>query len=127
MYASTLKQLLGVRATTCTDLSINEAGEDGAVALVRQRQRKFITRVRNSNDYDRSQIARIIELAIRVPARQVLKSIGDDDNDLADPYTTSVRDSSSSHRVAYQLINPTLERSAVFATFPSITESPLQG
>ena len=117
VYASTLKQLLGVRTTTCTDLSIVEAGEKGAVSLVRERQRRFISRVRNRNDHDQSHLAKVMELAVRMrsPAGLLLRSIdGDDDDDHTERYAASVRDSSSSRRMAYKAMNPSLERSTVY-------------
>lgn len=112
VYASTLKQLLSVRTTTCTDLCIIEAGEKGATSLIRDRQRQFLKRLRKRENYHQSHIGKTIQLAISVrsPAGLAI-DLANQNQDFAD----AVRASTSSRRVAYKILNPSLERNTVYS------------
>ena len=63
-YLGSLKQLLGVRNTTCSDLVHIESGMPDAKSVIMDRQVKFLNKLRSQHigDY----IAKIIDMAIRV-------------------------------------------------------------
>jgi hypothetical protein len=114
VYNSTLKQMLGVRETTCNDLTLVEAGERGAKQFIRQQQKNLILRMQARDNYERSCYHRVIEMAMttRSPMGKVLEAITSA-TPTEDPLVTLqqvVRDSASTRRVAYRNLNPSLVR-----------------
>ena len=66
VYKKTLRDLLGVRTTTCTDLVYLESGEPSASALIKTKQIKYLRKLQARDDYDNSYIRKIIDKAINV-------------------------------------------------------------
>ena len=62
LYYSTLKQMLGVRATTCNDLCLVEAGEPSPVQFIRQLQKRFLDRLKNRPSFNGSYLETILQL-----------------------------------------------------------------
>ena len=55
-YMRALKELLGVRETTCNDLVLIEAGVGDAKSVIKQKQIKFLTKIFGREDYSESLI-----------------------------------------------------------------------
>ena len=64
VYIKSLRDLLGVRTTTCTDLVYLESGEPSASALIKTRQIKYIQKIQARDDYNDSYISKIIDKSI---------------------------------------------------------------
>ena len=56
--------MLGVRATTCTDLVYLESGEPSASALIKARQIKYMQKLQSRNGFDDSYICKVINKAV---------------------------------------------------------------
>ena len=63
-YMSTLKQLLGVKQTTCNDLTLVESGQGHVKDVIRNKQLKFLRKLLARNDYQGSYIETVFNLAI---------------------------------------------------------------
>ena len=77
MYMSTLKQLLGIRHTTCNDICLVEAGVGDAKSYIQGRQRNFLYKLMRREDFNVSYVGHLINLAIAVkcPSGKVLASL----------------------------------------------------
>ena len=121
VYSSTLKQMLGVRQTTCTDVVLIETGLSGAKAEIAQRQSNFLQKLIRRPGYPGSYIENIIRKAIdkRTAAGMVIKQFLDQPNQ--DWRSNSlmrlkekIRCSSSSKRMTYMCINDELCVSQIY-------------
>jgi len=128
VYTRTLKHLMSVRITTCTDLVMLESGECGAKALIRTRQRKFLDQLINRNTYSGSYLETVIDLAkqARCSAGLVLAELTTDvardyKAESCEQWRQSVQSAETTRRKAYRAFNPTLSRSPAY-TDPSILE-----
>ena len=114
-YLGSLKQLLGVHNTTCSDLVHIESGMPDAKSVIMDRQVKFLNKLRSQHvgDY----IAEIIDMAIRVrsPMGRRLQYVYtlQQETSLSALFLTRVRgiiqQSDSSRRRAYLHMNTILE------------------
>lgn len=63
-YMSTLKQLLGVKQSTCNDLTLVESGEGHVKDVIRDRQLKFLRKLLARSDFQGSYIETVFNMAI---------------------------------------------------------------
>ena len=66
LYNSTLKELLGVRLTTCNDLVLLEAGVPASTFFIKQQQKNLLERIRTRQSYDGSNLQFVMQLAINM-------------------------------------------------------------
>ena len=113
LYKSTLEEMLGVRPTTCDELTFLEIGKADLSSEVRRRQKKFFGKI-ESRDHSSHlhQIITLVKDAATPMGRYLTELMATDD----DPIVTflqrtkeKVQCSSSSRRVTYRKINPGLE------------------
>ena len=122
VYMSTLKQLLGVRSTTCNDLAMTEAGVGTAKAYMKQRQCNFIHRLCRREHFWVSYIGKIVELAIECncPSGRILQQLlaqgpkYDYIHGSRENIRSAITNSVSTRRVTYKTLNPTLASSAIY-------------
>ena len=123
-YMLTLKQLLGVRLQTCHDLCRAEIDAPMAQSLVISRQQTFLKKVRKSDHFEDSPLSNAMQLASRCksPMDRYLQWLDsyktDPTEDCKQKTTSNIQDSSSSKRIFYKSINPTLTPHSVY-TKPS--------
>ena len=115
VYSASLKQLLGVRTTTCTDLCLIESGEQGAEAMIREQQTKLLKRIISRSDFRGSYLDSVFQEACRTrcPAgvllQEKLTEIRNGQHSLtSEPWRESVQTSTSTRRLAYKRMNPQL-------------------
>ena len=121
-YLQTLKSLLSVRETTCTDVVYTEAGVPSAETYVVSRQQSFLKRLYDRQDFFNSYIGWAVQEAIRVRStmgKAISKLTGD--TLTRDTHTDAVSMSNSSRRMSYRDINPDLTRHLIYST-PSVPE-----
>ena len=106
-----LKELLGVRETTCNDLVLIEAGVGYAKSVIKLKQIKFVAKIFGLEDYSESFIKRAISKAIqhRTPMGKWLQNF-DLENDPRNPVEqclqsvkSKICDSDSTHRTTAKL------------------------
>ena len=66
MYLGTLKDLLSVRTTLCTDLVYVESGMGSASANIMRRQVSFLKKLMARSDYNQSYLSHLITKAVEV-------------------------------------------------------------
>ncbi len=123
-----LKELLGVRNQTCTDLVYLELGQPSIKAVIHDRQKSFLQKVMGRNSYPTSILKKVITLAkqanskmgICINSLQEMINVDDCSKDLQ-ARKVSVQDSDSSRRVSYCSLNQSLEKHSVYET-PSVPE-----
>ena len=117
VYNGTLKQLSGVRETTCTDLTLVEAGENGAKHLIRQRQINILESLLSREG---SIHAKIIRMArnVKSPMGKAIDAIIalNDDQDPLRQTRLTINTSDSTRRIAYRNMNPSLDLHPVYAS-----------
>ena len=81
IFNQTLKQVLGVRRTTCNDLIYVEMGCGDAKSHIRELQRSFLQKVQSRENFNGSYIAKIMKMAkdSRCPAALVLQTLLSED------------------------------------------------
>ena len=115
-YLTTLKQMLGVRSTTCSDLIYIETGLPDVKSLIIDRQIKYLKCLRTAHvdDY----IDKIIKMAIhhRTPMGRRLRyletlhaNVRTQCEMFSDTVSQRVLHSNTSRRQLYLLMNPSLE------------------
>ena len=116
LYNWGVKQLLGVRMSTCNELCYLELGMPPLSAIVRQRQRKFIkTMWRDRNLMTDDPLIHVLKLSIdaNTPTSHLLNNFihndVDDVNDALEEMILSVQESMSSRRITYISLNPNCE------------------
>ena len=121
VYLSSLRDLLGVRKTVCSDLVYLESGEPSATAFITRKQRKFLKKLQSRPDYDRSYFATFINKAIEVRSpmgiyiEQLRRS--EEDPVLTERQVLKTRvngNTESSRRMTYKQLNPDLESPTVY-------------
>ena len=123
MYQHTLKDLVGVRYQTPSDLIYVETGIPPLSARVGQKQRNFLMKLQASTHFEGSPAQKAIELA-RVHACPIGQYI---ENLLGSPHPSSpvaalsevkarIRCATNSRAVAYKLINPSLDAQIIYQT-----------
>ena len=115
-----IKSLLGVRTQTCTELVYIESGFCPASATVKNRQRKFMNKLFNRNDYDELPVGKAMQLAQqeKTPAAQYIEKLMAHTASFEDQARISIRDKvSSSTRTrmsTYRELNRDLDLHAVY-------------
>jgi hypothetical protein len=114
VFNSSLKNLLGVRGTTCNDIALLESGESGAKSYIRQLQTSFLQKLTAREQYEGSYLQFVINEALqsRCPAGRVLLDIttnGYEACNYHEDIIRSVQVSLSTRRVAYRTMNPQLK------------------
>ena len=130
-YMSTLKQLIGVRASTCNDIVLVETGMANAKNYITQRQSRFLSRLRSRDDFQDSYIGKTIAMSIqqRTPSGRILQKLLDVGTSFdyisasQEATREAVRTSASSRRVAYARINTRLDLSYVYSAEASVSEA----
>ena len=129
VYSSTLKQLLGFRATTCNNIAMLEAGVCDAKGYIREHQRRFIEKVTNRPDFRDTYIGWVFAMAMdkRTLAGQLLQTIlADGHKNYVESSMAALRrwvkSSTSSRRMNYIKCNPDLSHSYVYETPSSVPE-----
>ena len=130
VYSFCIKQLLGIRQTTCTDVAFIEAGVPGAVAEIRHRQQKFLKKLRARPEYGTSYLSNVITLAVeaRSPSGILLSQLLESNTtdfvrEGIDSIKARIEASSSSKRRTYLTINPALAVHCVYTSSPSPPEA----
>ena len=115
LYNWAVKQLLGVRMTTCTDICFVELGLPPLKYLVTSKQRKFFQHLWKERQHimkDDPWVHVVMILATNsVTSRHVRSLIYDNINDCElglNILKHSIGQSTSSRRVTYRLLNPDL-------------------
>ena len=130
VYMSTLKQLLGVRLSTCNDIAMVEAGVGDAKSYIKERQSKFLHKLLARNNFADSYVGRVVDMAINVgcPAGSLLsklKNLGPEHNFRVESLSAAglaIRGSVSTRRTTYLSINPDLSASPLSSVIYGIPE-----
>ena len=118
---SSLKQLLGVRLSTCNDIVIVEAGTGSAKSYIKDRQRKFLHKLFSRTDFRDTYVGRIIDMAIdiRSPAGVIISNyvnLGeghDFQKECMLNARSAIETSVSTRRSSYLALNPSLSKSPI--------------
>ena len=123
-YMSTLNQLLGVKQSTCNDLTLVESGEGHVKDVIRDKQLKFLRKLLAQNDFQGSYIETVFNLAISKcsPMGVQLSALLDMLDSRGPVFTdkgreatrTRIRTSDSTRRKVYCDINRTLSVSPIY-------------
>ena len=122
VYMSTLKQLLGIRHTTCNDICLVEASVGNAKSYIQERQKNFLYKLMGRENFNSSYVGDVINLAIQVkcPSGKVLtnlKNLGSKYDYCANSLDTAkntIRTSNSTRRTTYLTLNPKLSFNEVY-------------
>ena len=120
IYNESLKNLLGVRKSTCNDIIFVETGIPDAKTFIKNRQYNFFRKLYNSSYYQGSYIQKVINLVkyYRTPAARYIISIENINDDIKNKFLCDVKTeiitSVSSKRVAYRNLNPELNIHAIY-------------
>ncbi len=114
-YNTSLKQMLGVRSTTCNDLVYIETGLPDVKSVIIDRQVKFLVKLRRHNPD--SYIMKIVNMAKNVRSPMGLQiqnlvnqaTLATNSTRFMTTVKTGVLQSQSSRRITYRQINPKLE------------------
>ena len=122
LYQHTLKDLIGVRYQTPSDLVYVETGIPPLAAFVAQRQRSFLTKLQASPHFDGSPVQKALDLACEheCPMNMYIQNL------LISPQLSSptaalsevkarISEATTSRAVTYKDINPSLEVQPVYA------------
>ena len=129
-YLATVKRMLGVRATTTTDIILLEAGLPPPKAYIQQLQFKFIHKLSTRDNFYDSYIGKAVTMAInhKTEAGKLLKfylNTSPDHDFCATAMVklqTSVQASASPRRESYKLMNPSLSVNFVYTSQSLIPE-----
>ena len=112
-YNTSLKQMLGVRSTTCNDLVYMETGLADSKSVIIDRQIRYLSKLRQRppDDY----IMKIVTIAINVrsPMGLRIRHLTNLDTVTLMKVKTGILQSQSSRRRTYLQINPKLEVSPI--------------
>ena len=129
LYLGTLKDLLSVRTTVCTDLVYIESGMGSASANIKQRQVKFLKKLMARSDYNQSYLSHLITKAVEVQSPmgvyiQKLQRIeGDPVRNELELLRRKIRNNvDSSRRSTYKLLNPDLFAPQIYIGQSSVPE-----
>ena len=80
IYLPTLRDCLGVRTTICSDVIYAEVGKPSAVAFIKDKQLKFLAKVRARSNYEGSYLQQLIAMACQtqLPMGKYLLTLEDD-------------------------------------------------
>jgi hypothetical protein len=117
---SSLKALLGVRITTCTNMVYLETGKGDARSMVLTRQLNWFHKLERRDGFQTSHLQRLISLCelAKTPMGKYLTQLRSIDIDPLQDFLQKTRDklqaSTSSKRLTYLSMNPSLERPAFY-------------
>ena len=116
-YMSSLKQLLGVRISTCNDIALLEAGVPSPRAYIVGRQQRFLQKLMARTDFSSSYIGTIMVEAQRVksPMGKRITALLENSPTLTPSVEAAVRQSESTRRSIYRAVNPKLERVKLYS------------
>jgi hypothetical protein len=125
-YQTTLKLLLGVRNTTSNDLACVEADVCCAKAFIKDRQCRFLNKLKRREYFATTQLHEAIVLAkqVKSPMGVYLMNLDVDmnhGNSWLSNTKTVILNSTSTRFITYRTINPTLQPSLIYRD-PSIPE-----
>lgn len=113
LYNWGIKQLLGVRMSTCNEICYLELGMPPVKAIVAQKQRKYFRNMwserRAMDDDPWTHVVRLVLESDTLTSRRVFDLIHRDADDFGEAMAAvklSVRSSNSSRRATYALLNP---------------------
>ena len=130
VYMSTLKQLLGIRHTSCNDVCLVEAGVGNAKSYIQERQRNFLYKLLSRDNFNISYVGIIVNLAIQVkcPSGKVLaklKNLGPKYDYCAsslEKAKINIRISDSTRRATYLTLNPELSLNEIYKGYFNVPE-----
>jgi hypothetical protein len=118
-----LKELLSVRTTTCTDIVYIESGETDAKTSIIKQQLNFLQRISSRPDFGNTYLGRIIQMCERAKtpmgkyATYLKSSFGMHvEEAFLAKLRQSLRESQSSKRQTYLEMNPTLSAHEMYNT-----------
>ncbi len=117
-----MKQLLGVRPTTCNDIALVEAGVGDAKSYIAKRQWSLIHRLLACDGFNDTYVGKVVKMAIEAscPSGLVLRklqSMGPNYDYVANFLTktqTAIRNATSTRRKTYMLLNPNLSVNCIY-------------
>ena len=112
-YISTLKQMLGVRQTTCNDLVYVETGCTDVKSVILDRQVKFLEKLRNRGPDDYMDLAIKVKSPMGKKIQQLENTRIPHRQEFVLKITARIRESTSTRRLCYLRLNPTLTVSPV--------------
>ena len=112
-FNTTLKNLLGVRATSCNDIVYAESGYFGAKEYIYNVQKSFFKKLMDRDQYPGSYLETVINMAqaVKCPAGIVMRRLISGDLtgvNRRDAVIQAIRTSTGTRRMAYGDINPSL-------------------
>ena len=125
-YMSTIKQMLSVRQTTCHDTIQIELGIANAKSLVKDKQVKYLNKLRNRREGD-TYLQRTIDLAIKKKTKMgkqinnLMKSNTSYKKEYLRSVQQRVRAATSTKRKEYYNLNPKLQENPIYRN-PNIPE-----
>jgi hypothetical protein len=131
-YMGSLKQLLGVRQSTCNDIALAEVGLADIKAQIRDKQMTYLKKLLERTDFRGSYIDFAINLAITCQSSMGLciQSLKDDIYQRTDSAASvsksniraRIRESNSTRRITYCEINPDLTVSPIYSPTCEVPE-----
>ena len=114
-YMSSVKQLLGVRTQTPTNMVLTEINVPSAQAYIVGRQVKYLQKLLSRPNFELSYVGVVIALArqIKCPMGKYINALLGSAANPRSPQS-SVQESSSTRRMAYKALNPSLSRNKMY-------------
>ena len=121
IYLATLRDCLGVRTTICNDVIYTEVGLASASALVKDKQLKFLAKVKSRSNYEGSYLQKLISKSCQSqsPMGKYLEKLEREDQDPIKAELESIKqkisnDQDSTRRRTYKQLNVRLESPEVY-------------
>ena len=121
IYLSTIKNCLEVCTTVCSDVIYVEVGKASASSYVKDKQLKFLAKVRSRPNYEGSYLQQLISKACRIgsPMGKYLEALERGNQDPIQAEIENRRqkmlcDMNSSKRIPYRQLNSSLESPTVY-------------
>ena len=120
-YMKTLKELLGVRQSTCNSIVLIETGNPSAKTLIKNKQEKFFSKLISRVDYSGSELHQVISLAIqkRTPMGIIIQEIINNRNSQVETSLDKTKDliqtSDSTRCKTYREINRDLSKCVIYS------------
>ena len=129
LHLGTLKDLLNVRNTVCTELVYLESGMGSASANIMRRQLKYVRNLMARPGYNSSYLSTLISKAteVRSPMGMYLQALlnieGDPvENELILLQQKVMENVESSRRITYRMVNPELRAPAIYSSREAVPE-----
>ena len=120
-YMKTLKELLGVRQSTCNSIVLIETGNPSAKTLIKNKQEKFFSKLISRVDYSGSELHQVISLAIqkKTPMGIIIQEIINNRNSQVETSLDKTKDliqtSDSTRCKTYREINRDLSKCVTYS------------